>query len=68
VLTVFAGGDRHHVPHLMATDPEEIHMNKHTDSFSFRSMIEKVFAGFAAAIIIAFVGAGTAVMCFPNIA
>jgi hypothetical protein len=43
-------------------------MDKHTDSFSFRSTIEKVFAGFAAVVIIAFVGAGTAVMCFPNIA
>jgi hypothetical protein len=43
-------------------------MDKHADSFSLRSTIEKVFAGFAAAVIIAFVGAGTAVMCFPNIA
>jgi hypothetical protein len=43
-------------------------MYKHTDSFSFRSTIEKVFAGFAAAVIVAFVGAGTAVMCFPNLA
>jgi hypothetical protein len=43
-------------------------MNKPTDSFSYRATIEKVFAGFAAAVIVAFVGAGTAVMCFPNIA
>jgi len=43
-------------------------MNKPTDSFSLRNMVEKVFAGFAAAVIVAFVGAGTAVMCFPNIA
>jgi hypothetical protein len=43
-------------------------MDKHTDSFSLRSTIEKVFAGFAATVIIAFIGAGTAVMCFPNIA
>jgi hypothetical protein len=43
-------------------------MDKHTDSFSFRSTIEKMFAGFAAAMIVAFVGAGTVVICFPNIA
>jgi hypothetical protein len=43
-------------------------MDQHTESFSFRATIEKVFAGFAATVIVAFVGAGTAVMCFPNIA
>jgi hypothetical protein len=43
-------------------------MDKHTDSFSFRSTIEKAFAGFAAAVIVVFVGAGTVVMCFPNMA
>ena len=43
-------------------------MNKHTDSFSLRSVVEKVFAGFAAAVIIAFVSAGTVAMCFPNVA
>lgn len=43
-------------------------MNKPTDSFSYRATIEKVFAGFAAAVIVAFVGVGTAAMCFPNIA
>jgi hypothetical protein len=43
-------------------------MNKPNDSFSLRNVVEKVFAGFAAAVIVAFVGAGTAVMCFPNIA
>ena len=43
-------------------------MDKHSNSFSFRATIEKLFAGVAATIIIAFVGAGTAVMCFPNIA
>ncbi len=43
-------------------------MNKHTGSFSLRTAIEKVFAGFAAAMIVAFVSAGTAAMCFPNLA
>jgi hypothetical protein len=43
-------------------------MNKHTDSFSLRGAVEKAFAGFAAAVIIVFVSAGTAAMCFPNIA
>ena len=43
-------------------------MKKHTDSFSLRSVVEKVFAGLAAAVIFAFVSAGTMVMCFPNIA
>jgi hypothetical protein len=43
-------------------------MNKPTDSFSLRSVVEKVFAGFAAAAITAFVSAGTVAMCFPNIA
>ena len=43
-------------------------MSKPTDSFSLRSVVEKVFAGFAAAAIIAFVSAGTAAMCFPTIA
>ena len=43
-------------------------MNKHTDSLSLRNVVEKVFAGFAAAVIIVFVSAGTAAMCFPQIA
>ena len=43
-------------------------MNKHTNSFSLRTAVEKVFAGFAAAVIIVFVSAGTAVMCFPTLA
>ena len=43
-------------------------MDKHTDSFSLRSTIEKVFAGIAATVIVAFVSAGTVAMCFPNIA
>jgi hypothetical protein len=43
-------------------------MNKHTDSLSLRTVVEKVFAGFAAAAIIAFVSVGTVAMCFPNIA
>ena len=43
-------------------------MNKPTDSFSLRSVVEKVFAGFAAAAIIAFVSAGTYAMCFSNVA
>ncbi|HEY7639120.1 MAG TPA: hypothetical protein VH814_05300 [Steroidobacteraceae bacterium] len=43
-------------------------MNRPTDSFSLRSVVEKVFAGVAAAVIIAFVSAGTVAMCFPNIA
>jgi hypothetical protein len=43
-------------------------MNKHTDSFSLRTIVEKVFAGIAAAAIIAFISAGTVAMCFPNVA
>ena len=42
-------------------------MNKHSDSLSLRSIVEKVFAGFAAAVIFAFVSAGTMAMCFPNV-
>ncbi len=43
-------------------------MNKHTDSFSLRAVVEKVFAGLAATVIFVFVAAGTVTMCFPNIA
>lgn len=43
-------------------------MTKPTDSFSPRAVVEKVFAGFAATVMIAFVSAGTVAMCFPNIA
>jgi hypothetical protein len=43
-------------------------MNKHTDSLSLRNVVEKVFAGFAAAVIIALISAGTVAMCFPGIA
>jgi hypothetical protein len=43
-------------------------MNKPTDSNSLRSVVEKVFAGIAAAAIIAFVSAGTVAMCFPSVA
>jgi hypothetical protein len=43
-------------------------MNQPTDSNSLRSVVEKVFAGIAAAAIIAFVSAGTVAMCFPNVA
>jgi hypothetical protein len=43
-------------------------MNKPTDSFSLRTVVEKVFAGIAATAIIAFISAGTVVMCFPQVA
>lgn len=43
-------------------------MNKPNDSFSLRTVIEKAFAGVAAALIIAFISAGTVAMCFPNFA
>jgi hypothetical protein len=43
-------------------------MNKHTDSLSLRKVVEKVFAGFAAAVTITFISAGTVAMCFPGIA
>ena len=43
-------------------------MNRPTDSFSLRTAIEKVFAGIAATLIIAFVSAGTVAMCFPTLA
>jgi hypothetical protein len=43
-------------------------MNKSNDSLSLRSVVEKVFAGIAAAAIIAFISAGTLAMCFPQIA
>ena len=43
-------------------------MDKHTNSFSLRAAVEKVFAGIAATVIIVFVATGTAAMCFPQIA
>ena len=43
-------------------------MNRPTDSYSIRTVVEKVFAGFAAAVILAFVSVGTVAMCFPTIA
>ena len=43
-------------------------MSKQTDSFSLRTVVEKVFAGVAATVIIAFVSAGTVAMCYPAIA
>ena len=43
-------------------------MNKPTDNLSIRAIVEKVFAGVAAAAIIAFISAGTVAMCFPNVA
>jgi hypothetical protein len=43
-------------------------MNKHTDSPSLRTVVEKVFAGLAATLIIGFISAGTVAMCFPSIA
>jgi hypothetical protein len=43
-------------------------MSKQTDSFSLRSVVERVFAGVAATVIIAFVSVGTVAMCFPAIA
>ena len=43
-------------------------MNRPTDSFSLRTFVEKVFAGFAATVIIAFVSAGTVAICFPTLA
>jgi hypothetical protein len=42
-------------------------MNKHTDSFSLRAVIEKVVVGFAAAAMVVFVSAGTVAMCFPTL-
>jgi hypothetical protein len=42
-------------------------MTRHTDSFSLRAAVEKVFAGVAATVIVAFVSVGTVAMCFPNI-
>jgi hypothetical protein len=42
-------------------------MNKHTDSLSLRTVVEKVLVGFAAAAIVAFVSAGTVAMCFPTV-
>jgi hypothetical protein len=43
-------------------------MDKHTNSISLRTVVEKAFAGVAATVIIVFVTAGTAAMCFPQIA
>jgi hypothetical protein len=43
-------------------------MNRPNDSFSLRTVAEKVFAGIAAAAIIGFISAGTVAMCFPNVA
>jgi hypothetical protein len=43
-------------------------MNRPHDSFSLRTVVEKVFAGIAAAAIIGFISAGTLAMCFPTVA
>ena len=43
-------------------------MNKPNDSLSFRTVVEKVFAGIAAAAIIGFISAGTVAICFPTVA
>jgi hypothetical protein len=43
-------------------------MNRPTDSNSLRAVVEKVFAGCAAALILVFVSAGTVAMCFPTLA
>ena len=42
-------------------------MNQHTDSFSLRTGVEKVFVGLAAAALVAFISAGTVAMCFPTV-
>ena len=42
-------------------------MNQHTYSLSLRTVVEKVFVGFAAAAIVAFVSAGTVAICFPTV-
>jgi hypothetical protein len=34
---------------------------------NLRNIVEKVFVGFAAAVIVAFVSAGTVAMCFPTV-
>ena len=52
----------------MATGFEETQLNKHTDSLSLRKVVEKVFAGVAAAGVVAFISVGTVAMCFPGIA
>jgi hypothetical protein len=43
-------------------------MNRPTDSYSLRSVVEKLIAGIAAVAILVFVSAGTVAMCFPNVA
>ena len=43
-------------------------MNTLNDSLSLRTVVERVFAGIAAAAIIGFISAGTVAMCFPNVA
>jgi len=43
-------------------------MNRPNDSLSLRALIEKVFAGVAAALIVAFVSVGTVAICFPTVA
>ena len=43
-------------------------MNRPHDSFSLRTVVEKVLAGIAAAAIIGFISAGTVAMCFPTVA
>jgi len=42
-------------------------MNKHTDSLWLRTVVEKVFVGFAATAIVAFVSVGTVAMCIPTV-
>lgn len=43
-------------------------MNRPNDSFSLRTVVEKVLAGIAAAAIIGFISAGTLAMCFSTVA
>lgn len=67
-MTVLPDGTRHHLSHLMANRFEETDMNKHFDSPSLRTVVEKIFAGFAAALTVTVVYAGTVAMCFPGVA
>jgi hypothetical protein len=66
-LTDLPAGARHHVPHRIANNFEEIDMSKHTGSFDLRNIVENALSGLAFAAIVAVISAGTAAMCFPGL-
>jgi hypothetical protein len=52
---------------VQPVQPEEIDMGKQNGVVSIREAVEKVFAGVASAVIVAFIATGTIAMCLPAI-